>query len=128
VLVALLVAVLGLAKFTRRRSRYLTRDARRVASAARAELADWLRDQGIEVPPRATAGDVASVTESRLGVSARAFATAASRARYGPPDAADAAAHDARRELRLVLHALRARLSSRQRLRGFFALRSLRRA
>jgi protein-glutamine gamma-glutamyltransferase len=128
VLVALLAALLGLAKFVRRRSRYLTRDARRVASAARAELADWLRDQGIEVAPRATAGDVADFTESRLGVSARAFAAAASRARYGPPDDADAAAHDARRELRLVLHALRARLSPRQRLRGFFALRSLRRA
>jgi transglutaminase-like putative cysteine protease len=128
VLVALLAAVLALAKFARRRSRYLTRDARRLASAARAELADWLRDQGIEVATHATARDVANVTESRLGVSARAFATAVSRARYGPPGDADDAAHDARRELRLVLHALRARLSPRQRLRGFFALRSLRRA
>jgi protein-glutamine gamma-glutamyltransferase len=125
-LVAALVAMLGLAKLVRRRARYLTNDPRRLASAARAELADWLRDQGVTVRPGASVRELAGTVESRLGVSARAFATAFARARYGPPEGAVEAVADARRELRLVLRALRSQLSPRRRLRGYLALRSLR--
>jgi protein-glutamine gamma-glutamyltransferase len=124
--VAFVVAGLGLAKLVRRRSRYLTRDPRRLASAAGAELADWLRDQGVTVRTGASLRELAGQLESRLGVSARAFATTFARARYGPPDGAVEAAADARRELRLVLRALRSQLSPRRRLRGYLALRSLR--
>jgi protein-glutamine gamma-glutamyltransferase len=122
------VAAIGVAKSARRRARYLTSDSRRLASAARAELADWLHDQGVEVAPRATARNLADVVESRLGVSARALAAAVTRARYGPPGGAREAARDARRELRLVRRALRAALPPRRRLRGLLALQSLRRA
>ena len=125
VALAALVSAFGLAKVVRRRARYLTRDPRRLASGARAELADWLRDQGIELGPGATLRELAITVESRLGVSARAFAAAACAARYGPPSGAAEAAREARRELRLVLSALRERMSPRRRLRGFLALRSL---
>ena len=40
---------IGAAKVVRRRLRYLTRDPRRLAGAARRELADFLVDQGLEV-------------------------------------------------------------------------------
>ena len=43
------VVALGLVKLVRRRSRYLTRDPRRLAGAARRELVDFLADQGIAV-------------------------------------------------------------------------------
>ncbi len=45
---------IGAAKVIRRRLRYLTRDPRRLAGAARRELADFLVDQGVEVRPSAT--------------------------------------------------------------------------
>jgi transglutaminase-like putative cysteine protease len=123
---AAIVAAIGLAKLVRRRSRYVTRDPRRAASAARAELSDWLRDQGVAVRSGTSPRELASTLEQRLGVSARAFATAFARARYGPPEGAAEAAAEARRELRLVLRALRSQLSPRRRLRGYLALRSLR--
>jgi transglutaminase-like putative cysteine protease len=128
--IALVAAVvgLGLVKVARRRARYLGRDPRRRASAARAELADWLRDQGIDVTSQTTLRELAATLESALGVSGRAFAAAVGRARYGPPERAAEAAADARRELRLLLRALRARLNPRRRLRGYLAVRSLRKA
>ena len=45
---------IGAAKVIRRRLRYLTRDPRRLAGAARRELADFLVDQGVDVRPSAT--------------------------------------------------------------------------
>ena len=42
---------IGATKLVRRRLRYLTRDPRRLASAARHELVDFLADQGIAVAP-----------------------------------------------------------------------------
>jgi transglutaminase-like putative cysteine protease len=127
-LLALAAAAVGLGalKLARRRGRYLTRDPRRIAAATRAELVEFLRDQRLELDPDATFAEVQAVLEQGVGVSGSAYATAAGRARYGPPAAAAAAARDARRELKSLLRVVRARLSPRLRLRGYFATRSLR--
>lgn len=123
-----LVALVALAAVKRRRRAraYRSDDPRLRASAARAELAGFLRDQGADVAPGA--GVAALRRElARLGVRADGFAAAFSRARYGPPDAAAIAAADARRELADVLASLRDRLGPGRRARGFLAVRSLRR-
>lgn len=116
----------GLLKLARRRARYLTRDPRRLAAATRAELVEVLRDQRLDVRPDATFTELAGVLERQAGISGRAYAAAAGRARYGPPAGAAAAAREARRELRRVLGVLRERLTPRRRLRGWLAVRSLR--
>jgi transglutaminase-like putative cysteine protease len=133
--VRLLVATLGLAalavgvlKIGVRRLRYLTSDPRRRAAAAHRELADFLRDQGLDVPASATFDDLRRVLADELGVNARPFAAAAGAARYGPPDGAEVASRMARRELRSLLRAVRSGLSTRERARGWVAIRSLRRA
>jgi transglutaminase-like putative cysteine protease len=126
-LAAILLGGLGAGKAVRRRGAYRGDDPRRSASAARAELAGFLRDQGIEVG--ASAGvDALRREVARLGVRSDGFAAAFARARYGPPHQASAAAAETRRELVAVLRALRVRLGPGRRLRGFVALRSLRRA
>jgi transglutaminase-like putative cysteine protease len=117
---------IGLVKLGVRRARYATGDPRRLATAARRELADFLADQRLEVPASATAGELAELVRRRLGVDARGFAAAAATARFGRPEDADAAARTARREVRALLRVLRTRLSRRDRLRGFVAVRSLR--
>ncbi len=66
--------------------------------------------------------------ERYLGVPAGAFVEAHTRARYGPPARAAAAAQEMRRELRTVLRILREELGTPRRLRGALSLRSLRRA
>lgn len=126
-LLALLVASLAAVKAVRRRRLYAGATHRQVAAAACLELERFLRDQG--VPLRAGDGirDMRRALE-RLGVRAGGFERAFLRARYGPPQVLAPAAAEARRELRLVLRALRTRLGARRRLRGFFALSSLRRA
>jgi transglutaminase-like putative cysteine protease len=126
-LVLLLVGV-GLVKLVVRRLRYLTADPRRRATAARRELADFLRDQRLEVTPAATLEELQHVLATELGVDGRRFAAAAGAARYGPPPGVEAAARRARRELRSLLRALRKRLTAGERLRGWLAIRSLRRA
>jgi hypothetical protein len=68
------------------------------------------------------------VLADELGVNARPFAAAAGAARYGPPDGAEIASRMARRELRSLLRAVRSGLSTRERARGWVAIRSLRRA
>lgn len=116
---------LALAKSSRRYRRFATRDPRGRASAARAELAAFIRDQG--APVSATASVAELVAElRRLGVGSDAFAAAFSRARYGPPATARQAADDTRRELRRVVSILRSRLGPGRRIRGFLTLRSLR--
>lgn len=119
-------SALGLVKLGRRRLRYRTADPRRVATATRAELVDFLRDQRVPVRPGAPPAEVGSALERRLGISARAWTRATERARYGAPEGAAAAAADARRELVLLLRAAREALRPGQRLRGFLSVRSLR--
>jgi protein-glutamine gamma-glutamyltransferase len=127
VLVALAAVVaLGLAKLVRRRSRYLTRDPRRLAGAARRELVDFLADQGVAVGVSATPEELNELVRAEYGADGRRFASALAAARYGPPEASAAAATSARRELRGLLRALRHALSRSARVRGMLALRSLR--
>ena len=117
---------IGLGKLGRRQARYLTSDPRRLASAARRELAEFLADQGITVPESATADELQALVRSQFGLDARAFALAVAAARYGPlVRSGDEAAH-ARRELRALLRLIRRAVGRPQRLRGFVALRSLR--
>ena len=110
----------------RRRSRYLTRDPRRLAGAARRELVDFLADQGIAVGASATPEELHQLVRAELGGDGRAFARALAAARFGPPEESAAAATSARRELRSLLRSLRHRLGRPARLRGLLALRSLR--
>ncbi|MGE5689042.1 MAG: transglutaminaseTgpA domain-containing protein [Pseudomonadota bacterium] len=125
-LVALLaLALVAAAKLGRRRARYLTRDPRRLAAAARAELAEFLLDQGLSVPRSATPHELAELLYRELRVDGRRFADALGAARYGPPDRAGDAASEARRELRSIERLLRKRLTNAERARGFVSVRSL---
>jgi protein-glutamine gamma-glutamyltransferase len=129
-LLVLLVAgvgtAIGVAKLAWRRSRYLTSDPRRLAAAARRELADFLVDQGLTVDASATPEDLHQLVRLQLGIDGRPFADAVAAARYGPPGGSEAAATTARTELKKLLHAIRGSLGRPQRLRGFVTLRSLR--
>jgi len=120
-----LLCLLGIVKWVRRRVRYATREPRLLAGAARAEVVDFLRDQGVVLRPHAGTRELRAAFE-RLGVAAGAFADSFDRARYGPLDRN--AAEQARRDARALLCALRRRLGPGRRLRGYLTLRSLRRA
>ncbi len=125
-LVAAAGASIGAAKLVRRRLRYLTRDPRRLAGAARLELADFLADQGIAVGPSSTPDELHQLVRAELGADGRPFARALAEARFGPPAGSADAASRARHELRQLLRLLRHRLGRPARLRGLIALRSLR--
>jgi hypothetical protein len=125
-LVGVLAALVTAAKSVRRRLRYATRDPRRLAAAARAELADFLVDQGVEVPASATPEELHDLVRAEFGADGRRFADALAQARFGPGGEAAQAARRARRELRALLRVLRRRLGLTARLRGLVALRSLR--
>jgi hypothetical protein len=124
-LAAAAVATISLAKLAVRRRRYLTRDPRRIAAACRAELVDFVADQGVSIPRSSTFAELAETVSEELHVDADAFAAAATAARFGPPREARAAARRARRELRLLRRRLRRRLSAGERLRGLVSVRSL---
>jgi len=125
---ALWIVIVGIGKALLRRSGYVTRDPRRIASASRRELESFLRDQGVTVAPNATLRELQRALRVDLGIDCRPFTRAVYRARYGPPDAAPQAAIVARTELRGVLRAARRELSVWARARGFVSLRSLRSA
>jgi hypothetical protein len=125
-LVGIPLLLLVTTKATRRWLRYRTRDPRRLASAARAELVDVLRDQGVPIAAGVDTQALRQTLERRLGVPAGAFADAHARARYGPPGAAAAAATEMRAELRRLRQVMREELSLRRRLRGALSVRSLR--
>jgi hypothetical protein len=117
--------IVAAAKLGRRRLRYLSRDPRRVAAAARAELADFLLDQGLSVPRSLTPHELAALLQHELRIDARRFADALATARYAPPARAGDAAREARRELRAIERLLRKRLTNAERARGFVSVRSL---
>jgi hypothetical protein len=125
-LALLLGGAIGVAKLVRRRLRYLTRDPRRLAAAARSELVDFLADQGVKIGPSATPEEVSRLVHAQLGADARRFAEALAAARFGPPGRSAAAAARARRELRALLRTIRHGLGRTARLRGLVGLRSLR--
>jgi hypothetical protein len=122
--VGVAVAGIVLAKLVARRGRYLSRDPRRVAAACRQELADYLLDQHIDAARSATLHELGAIVRHELMVDPDAFVSAATAARFGPPEGADGAAHRARRELRVLLRHMRVRLRTRDRLRGLLSLRS----
>jgi protein-glutamine gamma-glutamyltransferase len=126
VLVALgAVALIAGTKLAVRRSRYASRDPRRIARACRQELIDFLRDQRLEPLPGATLAEVAETLDEQLAVSAREFVSAATAARFAPLEIARVEAHRARRELRAVLRSIRRHLTPGDRARGLLSLRSL---
>jgi protein-glutamine gamma-glutamyltransferase len=127
-LAAAWILVLGLAKAAVRRARYLSRDPRRLATASRRELEDFLRDQGVAVPQNATLATLQQAVRVELGLDARQFARAAERARFGPPASSEPDATAARIEARRLIRAARRELSVWARFRGLVSLRSLRTA
>ena len=120
-----LALALVLGKLVLRRSRYLTRDPRRLAGAYRQELVDFLADQRVDVPSSATLDELRELVAATTGVDARRLVETLGLARFGPASAAAAAAKRARGELRLVRRRLRRSLSAGERLRGAFSVRSL---
>jgi transglutaminase-like putative cysteine protease len=120
-----IVEVVSIVKLLRRHVRYLTRNPRRLASACRKDLRDFIRDQGVDVPPSATLRDLAELVESEFGVDARAFGLHATAARFGPAASAREAARAMRRDLRHLRRRLRKELTRTERLRGLLSLRSL---
>ena len=125
VLGAILAAILGL-KLVRARLRYLTRDPRRLASASRRELIEFLVDQQVEIAPSVTFTELAVVLNERYGIDAEGFSSVAGRARFGSPPAAEDAGARFREELRGLRRLLRRRVRTSERLLGAISLRSLR--
>jgi hypothetical protein len=119
------VLLLAATKILLRRSRFVTRDPRRLAGACRKELRDFLLDQGVEVAPSATLRELASLVESEFGVDAAGFGLHATAARFGPVVGAREAARAMRRDLRAVRRGLRSELTRFERVRGLLSLRSL---
>jgi protein-glutamine gamma-glutamyltransferase len=123
--IAAAAAIAGV-KLARRRLRYLGGGARRVASACRRELTDFALDQRVDIRAASTLDELGAKVGRALSVDPRRFVAAASAARFGPESTADEQARAARRELRSLKRTIRARLSTRRRLRGLVSLRSLR--
>jgi transglutaminase-like putative cysteine protease len=119
------VVLIALVKLVLRRSRFLTRDPRRLAGACRRELRDFLLDQGLEIPQSATFRELAALVESEFRVETRAFGLHATAARFGPRSSAREAARAMLRELRAIRRGLRRELSRSERARGLLSLRSL---
>jgi transglutaminase-like putative cysteine protease len=126
VLAAGWILVVGLGKALLRRSRYLSRDPRRVATASRRELEGFLRDQGVAIAPGTTLVDLQRAVHEELGLDGRPFTAAVARARFGPPRGSVDSAASAKRELRALLRRARRELSLWARFRGFASLRSVR--
>ncbi len=114
-----------IAKVTRRRARYATTDPRRLAAACRADLVDFLADQGIALRSSTAPLELAAELRTSLAVDAEPFASAFAAARFGPPAQADAAASHARRELARLRAQIRSSLGPLRRARGLVSLRSL---
>jgi transglutaminase-like putative cysteine protease len=123
---ALWIVVVGAGKALVRRARYLSRDPRKVATASRRELEEFLRDQGVDVAPNAGLAVLQEAVREELGLDGRAYAMAAARARFGPPGTVEQGASSARREVRRLLRAARRELSLWARFRGLVSVRSLR--
>jgi transglutaminase-like putative cysteine protease len=119
------VAAIATAKFVRRRSRYVTRNPRKLAVACARELADFLTDQRIGVAATSTIRELGGELAERFAVDALPFAHAVEAARFGRPTGAGPAAAAARNELARVKRQLRRRLSVFERVRGSLSLRSL---
>jgi transglutaminase superfamily protein len=119
------VLAIAAAKLIVRRSRYLTRDPRRLAAACHRELREILLDQRIAVPASATPAELAALAEFKLDVGVPTLGPQATVARFGPPPAARRAARELRRSMRAVRRGVRSELTGFERARGLVSLRSL---
>ena len=124
VLAAAALVVIGL-KTVRRTLRFTGREPRELAGACRRDLMAYLADQGMEVPPSATLGELGELVERYFAVDAGPFVRAATIARFGSPDQARVELVRARRELRRVRSDIRNRINMTSRVRGALSLRSL---
>jgi hypothetical protein len=124
VLAAAFGVIVGL-KAVRRSIRFAGREPRALASAFRRDILGFLADQGLELPPSATLGDLGRALDRYYAVDAGSFVRALAVARFGPPREAEEALERARRELRRVRRDLRHQLSAVSRFRGAVSLRSL---
>ena len=106
------------------RWRYLRRGPRAQAAAAYHELATFVGDQGVPPASSRTFEELAKEVDHIYGVDARAFAQAASRARYGPEPGAEPAEQTMRSELRSIKKGVRRQLTVRERLLGAVRLRA----
>ena len=122
------VIVLGvavwLAKGLRRWRARQTDDPRRGATAAHAEIAAWLDDQGIPTGG-ATTDDVGKRAATAFSVPTDRWVEAVVVARFGPPVAARASLSTARAETRQLTRLLRGRATRRERVRGALRPRRL---
>ena len=121
------LASILLLKGLRRRRRFKTGDPRALATAARVELVDLLRDNGIIVSRRASVAEL-RVELRRLGVDATAFEAVVSAARYARLGDAQRVAPEIELRFDGIRRALRDRRGPLASLRASLAVRSLRRA
>jgi transglutaminase-like putative cysteine protease len=124
-LVGLMVALVGVTKAVRRHLRYATPDPRAQAAACRADLRDFLADQGIRVESSLAPEELAVLLRAQFEVDGAPFASALAAARFGPPDGAPDAAARSRAELTRLREQLRRHLGVLRRVRGLVSLRSL---
>ena len=119
------IAALLVIKALRRSARFATRDTRALAAACRRDVAGYLADQGVDVPPSATMPEVGAMLQRFYSVDATSFVRHVTVARFGPPVPATEALRRARRDLRGIRRELRQRLGVVSRVRGALSLRSL---
>jgi transglutaminase-like putative cysteine protease len=120
-----LVLLFMAAKFALRRRRFLSKDPREIATACRLELVGYLLDLGISIPRALSLADLRAHVKKRTGVDSGRLVDSMGLARFGPPEASAAAAHEAKSELRAVRKRLRRAIPFSRRARGLFSIRSL---
>ena len=111
-------AALVSASALRRRTRFVGRSGREIATIARRDLEVFLADQGDDPGAHLTLEELARHVSERYGVDGSKFAEALTLARFGDPAAVAAAAESARREHGRLMRALRERIGRVRRLRG----------
>ena len=79
------IAALLVLKALRRSARFATRDTRALAAACRRDVAGYLADQGVDVPPSATMPEVGAMLQRFYSVDATSFVRDVTVARFGPP-------------------------------------------
>jgi protein-glutamine gamma-glutamyltransferase len=118
-------AAIVLLKAAVRSVRFAGRDPRGLATACRRDVVGYLADQGLEVPPSATLGEIGQTLDRYYAVDADRFVGHLTVARFGRPGETREALRRARRELRDVRRQLRRSIGALARLRGAASLRSL---
>ena len=120
-----LVLLFAAVKLAITRRRFLTGDPRSIATACRRELVGYLLDVGITIPRNLGLADLGEVVRTRTGVDSHRLVESMGVARFGPPRTSEAAAREAKSELRKVRRRLRRAIPFGRRARGLFSVRSL---